>query len=178
MSSRQLTPVSYLILGLLELAPGATAYDLKQMVARSIGYFWSFSHSQIYAEAAELAQAGLLREEQEDEGRRRRRYTVTDRGRDALREWLREPTEVQPEVRDLGLLKLFFGSLVAPDDVKRLARAQEDGHRTRLAEYERIAAHIPEQPRWPYPATTLRMGLLMEQAFVRFWREVAERPEA
>ena len=32
--------------------------------------------------------------------------------------------------------------------------------------------------RWPHAAATLRMGLLMEDAFVRFWQDVAEQPPA
>jgi PadR family transcriptional regulator AphA len=176
MSSKQLTPVSYLLLGLVERAGAATAYMLEQKVAESVGYFWSFSHSQIYSEAAELAAAGLLAQEQEETGRRRRSYTMTAAGREALRAWLREPTEVQPEMRDVGLLKLFFGGLVEPADVRALARAQEDGHRARLDRYEEIELSLPERPEWPHAAVTLGMGLLIERAFVRFWHEVAERP--
>ncbi len=176
MSSTQLTPVSYLLLGLVERAGTATAYALKQKVAESVGYFWTFSHSQIYSEAAHLAGAGLLAEEQEETGRRRRSYTITRAGREALRAWLREATEVQPEVRDLGLLKLFFGGLVDRSDVTGLARAQQEGHRARLSRYEQIEAALPDRPDWPHAAATLRMGLLMERAFVRFWGEIAERP--
>ena len=178
MSSSQLTPVSYLLLGLVERLGPATPYALKQKVAESVGYFWTFSHSQIYAEAADLAGSGLLAADQEETGRRRRSYTITAAGRKALRTWLREPTEVQPEVRDLGLLKLFFGGLVVREDVIALARAQEEGHRARLATYERIERELPEEPEWPHAAATLRMGLLMERAFVRFWGEIAERPPA
>jgi PadR family transcriptional regulator, regulatory protein AphA len=176
MSREQLTPVSYLILGLVDKLGGATAYELKQAVARSVGYFWSFSHSQLYAEAAELAAAVLLDEEQEEGGRRRRRYTVTPAGREALREWLREPTEVQPEIRDLGLLKLFFGGLVSPDDVRELARLQEEGHRARLRAYEEIGRRLPDEPEWPHASATLRMGLLLERAFLEFWRGLRESP--
>jgi DNA-binding PadR family transcriptional regulator len=176
MSRPQLTPVSYLVLGFVELHGGATAYELKQAVAGSVGYFWSFSHSNIYGEAAQLAADGLLDEEQEQSGRRRRRYTITDAGRAALRTWLREPTDVPPEVRDLALLKLFFGGLVAPADVQALARTQEAAHLARLARYREIEARIAGDGIWPHAAATLRMGLLMEEAFARFWRDVAERP--
>jgi len=176
MSNRQLTPVSYLVLGLVERAGEATPYALKQAVATSVGYFWSFSHSQLYLEAAGLAAAGLLDEDREEGGRRRRSYRLTPAGRQALQAWLRKPTEVQPEVRDLGLLKLFFGAGVSPADVAALARAQAEGHRDRLALYERIQGGIPDDPEWPHARATLRMGLLMERAFISFWDDVAARP--
>jgi DNA-binding PadR family transcriptional regulator len=165
----QLTPVSYVVLGLV--AEGATTpYDMKQTAARSVGYFWSFPHSQLYAEPAKLAELGLLDEERESDGRRRRVYTLTPAGRQALDEWVREPTTEQPQIRDTGLLKLFFGEGMSPDELAALARAQEDAHRARLAVYEEKAPEIDE----PNHAATLRAGLRFEQLFVDFWRDVAD----
>ena len=59
-------------------------------VADSVGHFWSFPHSQLYAEPARLAEAGLLTVEQEDGGRRRRRYSIAADGQEALQAWLAE----------------------------------------------------------------------------------------
>ncbi len=72
-----LNPVSYVVLGFAARESPVTSYDLKQMVASSVGYFWPFPHSQLYAEPARLASAGLLDEEVEDHGRRRRLYRIT-----------------------------------------------------------------------------------------------------
>src|SRR5690242_916722 len=94
----QLSPISYVVLGLV--AAGATTpYDMKQTAARSVGYFWNFPHSQLYAEPSRLAGLGLLSEERETRGRRRRVYTLAPEGRKALDEWLREPTNEQPQIR-------------------------------------------------------------------------------
>src|SRR6266576_2403513 len=120
MSSPQLTPVSYVVLGLV--AQGATtSYDMKQKASRSVGYFWNFPHSQLYAEPAHLVELGLLDEEREAEGRRRRVYSLTPAGRTALADWLREPTSEQPQIRDTGLLKLFFGDGMSADEIAALA---------------------------------------------------------
>ena len=54
-----------------------TPYDLKRFVQLSIGHFWPFPHTQLYAEPARLADAGLLEETREDGGRRRRHYAIT-----------------------------------------------------------------------------------------------------
>src|SRR3954452_14411418 len=103
---------SYVVLGLVEQCGTATPYDLKRMVDGSIGYFWDFPQSQLYAEATRLVGLGLLEEEQEATGRRRRLLRVTDAGVDALRAWVATPTDAPSEVRDLGLLKLFFADTV------------------------------------------------------------------
>ena len=85
MSSRELTPVSYLVLGLVA-AGATTSYELKQKVAGSVGYMWTFPHSALYAEPSRLVTLGLLDEEREQHGRRRRIYTITHAGRSRARE--------------------------------------------------------------------------------------------
>jgi DNA-binding PadR family transcriptional regulator len=171
MSSPQLTPVSYVVLGMV--AEGATtSYDMKQKASRSVGYFWNFPHSQLYAEPGHLVELGLLDEEREAEGRRRRVYTLTAAGRKALDEWLREPTSEQPQIRDTGLLKLFFGEGLNEDEIAELARAQEEAHRARLAAYEAIEDTVTN----PNHAAVVHAGLLHERTFAEFWREVSATP--
>jgi DNA-binding PadR family transcriptional regulator len=175
MSNRELTPVSYLVLGLVACG-AATSYELKLKVAGSVGFMWSFPHSALYAEPARLAGLGLLAEEREEHGRRRRLYAITDAGHAELERWLREPTSQPPQLRDLGLLKLFFSNLTSEADVRALAEAQAVAHRERLALYEAIEAGIPDDPEDPFPFATLRMGLMCERAFVAFWDEIAAEP--
>jgi PadR family transcriptional regulator, regulatory protein AphA len=175
-SSGSLNPVSYLVLGLVERRAEATPYDLKRYAAESIGNFWSFPHSQIYAEPARLAALGLLEERREPEGRRRRTYSITEAGRTALRAWLADPEPEQPQLRYLGLLKLFFGDLTEQPDVVALARAEEAAHRSRLAHYRAVDSRLSREPGLAFPRATLRMGILCEEAFVQFWGEIAARP--
>jgi DNA-binding PadR family transcriptional regulator len=171
----RLSDSSYLVLGLVRDLPGATPYDLKRMVSVSVGYFWDFPHSQLYAEPARLADLGLLDEEQETAGRRRRRYTITAGGRAALEAWLNDPDSQPSEVRDQGLLKLFFSTERSEDQIRRLAEIQVKAHQARLAEYEALEARI----RGLAPvaqARTLELGLRFERLVVRFWEEVADAP--
>lgn len=171
MSSTQLTPVSYVVLGLV--GQGATtSYAMKQMTAKSVGYFWAFPHSQLYAEPPRLVELGLLDEEREAEGRRRRVYSLTPAGRQTLADWVREPTSEQPQIRDTGLLKLFFGDGMSADEIAALARAQEEAHRARLAVYESIVNSVTE----PNHGAVVRAGLLHERTFAEFWRDVAATP--
>ncbi len=148
-----------------------TSYDLKQMVAGSVGYFWPFPHSQLYAEPARLAAAGLLDEEVETVGRRRRLYRITPAGRKALRAWLAEPTGEGTEVRDLGLLKLFFAASGSDGDVAALADAQRAVHEQMLAEYDALHDAITgEAGEWEL--STLELGRRFEQLTIDFWAEV------
>jgi DNA-binding PadR family transcriptional regulator len=162
-SEPRLTPTSYIVLGLLEAAGEATPYDLKQMVAASLGNFWSLQHAQLYSEPQRLTAAGYLSERREESGRRRRHYRVTAEGRSALRAWLAEPTGELTELRDLALLKVFFGAEPAA-----VAGQQVEAHRAKLAEYEEImeqaGREMPEGAR-----ITLEAGIGAERAWIRFW---------
>lgn len=159
----RLTPTSYIVLGLLEAAEEATPYDLKQMVAAGLGNFWSLQHAQLYTEPERLAGAGYLSERREDGGRRRRHYSVTERGREALRAWLTEPTAQLTELRDLALLKVYFGA-----DPAKMAAVQAPAHEAQLAEYEELQEsggdELPEGPR-----ISLEAGIEAERIWVGFW---------
>jgi PadR family transcriptional regulator AphA len=175
MSRPTLTPVSYLVLGWVAHSP-ATPYDLKRRVAQSVGHFWDFPHSQLYAEPARLAGLGLLEEEQEQQGRRRRVYSITEAGRQALEDWLHEPSSDKPQIRDIGLLKLFFSDERDTESIVALALAQEQSHREKLAVYEEIEREIPEEA--VLGRETLRMGFAFERTFIDFWSEIAAHPPA
>jgi DNA-binding PadR family transcriptional regulator len=163
----ELTTTSYIVLGLLSLVGEATPYDLKQMVSGSVGHFWSVPHSQIYAEPARLARAGYVTEHQEPGGRRRKLYNATDRGRTAFAEWLDNLTPELYMLRDLALLKLFFGA-----DVARLAEVQLPTHQERLAEYEALMAQLTDAA--PIGGRlALELGIRHERETVDFWSEHA-----
>ncbi len=167
MQELRLTPTSFIILGLVELSGEATPYELKQAAAGSVGNFWSMQHAQFYTEPERLTEAGLLTEDREEGGRRRRRYQLTDAGRAALQTWRGAPTEELAELRDLGLLKLFFGAPAAP-----LAEAQLGAHERKLAEYEWMRAQDPGEGA-PGPRATLEAGIAHEREWVRYWKKLA-----
>jgi len=175
MATPKLTPTSYVVLGLVASAGRCTPYDLKRLVAQSVGHFWSFPHAQLYAEPARLAAMGLLTEEREAGGRNRRHYAVTAAGRAAVRAWLATPETGLGEIRDPGLLKLFFAEIGTPEDVAGLAAAQRDAHRERLRIYERLAADLGQLPGSDLRVAPLEMGLRFERMAVAFWADIANR---
>lgn len=173
-----LTPTSYLVLGLLAAFGPSTPYDLKRLVGMSIGHFWSFPHSQLYAEPERLAEAGLLEMEQEPRGRRRKRYTITEEGEEALAAWLSDPTPEPGEIRAPGLLKLFFGGLAEPEDVVAFAQGQLEAYRRGLDELEAIEADVKDVPGTAYPVKTLELGKRVTRVYVDFWSEILEQEAA
>jgi DNA-binding PadR family transcriptional regulator len=183
----RLTATSYIVLGLLAQAEqpdarGLTPYDLKAMLAVGIGNLWSLQHTQLYAEPDRLAKAGYLDEEREEGGRRRRLYRTTQAGRAALAAWLSaEPAAELPEVRDINLLKVYFGADPAPIAAKLAA-----AHRAKLREYEELERTLADSDSdsgsdpgsgSAGPLTALRAGLGHEREWVRYWAGLAGEAE-
>ena len=165
----ELTATSYIVLGLIEQLGDASPYDLKQAVVRSVGNFWSVPHSQIYREAARLEQGGYLtcRQESTAGGRPRKVYRLRERGARELARWRSEPTDELPELRDPGLLKLFFGA-----DPRTLAEARLQAHRRKLDEYRaRRRLDRGDEPRGVW--LSLDAGIGHEREWVRFWSRLA-----
>jgi DNA-binding PadR family transcriptional regulator len=180
MSTARLTSTSYLVLGLLAREGPSTPYDLERHVGATLGNFWSFPHTLLYTEPARLAVQGLATESRETAGRRRRVFTITPAGMAALSAWLDRPSAAPTELRDPGLLQLFFADLASPESRLRLAEEQLAIHRSRLAAYEEDArlergsggSRRGQRTVEHWRGETLRMGLLYERAAVDFWLEV------
>ncbi|MGA9875279.1 MAG: PadR family transcriptional regulator [Solirubrobacteraceae bacterium] len=164
----ELTHTSHIVLGLLSMSGEATPYDLKQMVSATVGHFWSLPHSQLYAEPARLARAGYVTEQREQDGRRRKLYSLTDRGRKAHEDWLGVLTPEPYMLRDLALLKLFFGA-----DARALAEVQLETHRQKLSEYEALLAQSADYASFG-PRLALDLGTRHERETVGFWAEQAQ----
>ena len=172
MSRAELTPVSYVVLGLVARDGPSTPYDLKAAVGRGIAHFWPFPHSQIYSETEQLARTGLLLEEREDWGRRRRTYRITAAGKAALAEWLAAPTVEAPQIRSLGMLKLYFGAFGEPADLARLASEQVEVHRQGLAQVEQLLERLRARPerRWQLEVAAMFLDVL--SALTQQWERI------
>lgn len=167
-----LTATGVAVLGLVAVMGAATSYDMKRTAQASIGNYWSFPHSQLYAEPQRLAGRGLLSEEQEEGGRRRRVYRLTETGRAALRAWLADPETRPMELRDEALLKLAFAAEATDDELRALALRQQDVHRAWIEHYDEMAAALPPTGETRFGRATLEMGRRYRRLAFGFWRDV------
>ena len=172
----RLSPVSYLVLGLIGLRGASTPYQLKRAASRTINYFWPFPHSQLYGEPERLAAAGLLSEEREEAGRRRKLYSLTPLGKQALEDWLATPPGAIFEMRDMAVLQLFFGEFTSRETIVRLAEDQVRLYRERLAVYQTIADQYHTAPMSQRRMAPLELGIRMAQACIGFWSDIARQP--
>jgi len=175
----ELGPQDHIVLGLIARHGPLTPYELKARLEESVDYFWPVPHAQLYRIPVRLAEQGLLNEEAEQGGRRRRLFHLTDPGRAELRRWLADPQSPPAETRDPAQLKLFFADLGDPGDVVALADSQAAEHRRLLELYRALRAESDpaDKIRAVSRARILRLGILHEQAYVEFWEDLAADPE-
>lgn len=167
-----LGPSAYIVLGLIERFGPATSYELKARADESVGHFWSFPRSGLYAEPQRLAGLGLLREEQDAGGRRKRTFHLTEEGQAVLTQWLREGSEA-PELRDTGLLKLYL-SRAGEAHLPALAASQRALHETQLSEYVRLLqSGVLDAD--PTARQTLELGRRYAAMCAEFWAEVEQQ---
>lgn len=105
----------YAILGLLN-HEDLTGYDIKKKIDVSLSFFWNVGFGQIYPTLKILVKDGLVTKwEEVNNGRKRIVYSITDSGREELKKWLSIPVEKESVKYEI-LLKLFFGSVLSPND--------------------------------------------------------------
>lgn len=166
-----LSATAYVILGMVS-REALSGYEIKAAVDNTTRFFWAASYGQIYPELKRLSEAGLVEGVDASTGdRKRTRYAITADGEAELKDWLRRPPETA-EMREEGLLKLFFSGVLKPAEAVETLRTMRR-HRLDLA--ERLRSLEPEKAELvdPYPLMVLRAGIEFNEWFAE-WCERME----
>jgi DNA-binding PadR family transcriptional regulator len=171
MPAPELSLTGRVICGMITLGR-RTGYDIKQFVDRSARHFMAASYGQLYPELKRLQQAGLVAGRASPSGGRSRTvYELTPAGRDALLEWLASDADQLYELRDEGMLKLFFSDSL-PEQRIAIVRALRERNERKLAELRAIEPHAAKGPEGP--RLTLELGIGMAEWIIN-WCEATER---
>jgi DNA-binding PadR family transcriptional regulator len=159
------------ILGLLAWGPH-TGYEIKRITDRSTRFFWGASYGQIYPELRRLEERGFVKARDEPRGRVRRRvYTLTSAGRRALTRWLEDPDDTY-ELRDEGLLRLFFGELVELDELRAIVARRAEAFTSNAELFREIGRELTITG----PTThVLRYGIELSEWNAAWWRDLEHR---
>ncbi|HEY3725892.1 MAG TPA: PadR family transcriptional regulator [Solirubrobacteraceae bacterium] len=167
----QLTPTGRVILGMITLGR-RSGYDIKQFVDKTTRHFWAASYGQIYPELKRLEDQGLIIGRDDPAGGRARTvYELTDAGTAALHSWLRASSVPAPELRDEGMLKLFFSDALPEQRIDNI-RAMRAQAETKLALLGALEDKAKRGRTGPY--LTLQLGLAETRCLIG-WCQEAER---
>jgi DNA-binding PadR family transcriptional regulator len=129
--TKRLTTTSYAVLAQVAVHPWST-YELVQQRVRYFRYVWPRAESAIYREVKRLSSMGLLAGKKDYVGKRARTvYSITDNGREALREWLSTP--VSPFAMDFeAMIRLFVAPLGTKEQIVTTLNQVRDDAREML----------------------------------------------
>jgi PadR family transcriptional regulator AphA len=167
----ELSPTGRVILGMIAFGK-RTGYDIKTFVDKTTRYFWAASYGQIYPELKRLEDRDLIRGRPEPSGGRARTvFELTEAGTAALEQWLGSEDEPSYELRDEGMLKLFFSDSL-PERRIEIVRAIREREERDLAHLRSIEPHASKGPAGSY--LTLQMGIGLTEWTIK-WCEATER---
>ncbi|MEV0175885.1 PadR family transcriptional regulator [Streptomyces sp. NPDC050803] len=161
----------------------SSGLELTRRFDRSIGYFWSATHQQIYRELGKLEADGFIRalpSEQPARGQKKS-YEVLPAGRAELARWTAASQDPKPH-RDTLLLRMRAGAVVGTEGLKGDLERHLDLHRRQLAEYQQIEQRDfpPERdsPQDRLQHLVLRAGIDLETFWTQWLAHALEEFDA
>lgn len=133
--------LKFALLGLLAESP-KYGYEIKRQFEGALGNAWSVSYGQLYPTLRRLSEQGWVtkRTEPGKKAAEKNIYSITERGRRKLDEWLLKPVRSTYRVKDEFTLRFLFFRKIAPGQVldylrgyQKKTREQRDGFRATLA---------------------------------------------
>lgn len=166
------------ILGLLS-HEDLTGYEIKHRMDTTLKFFWSGSYGSIYPTLNDLVQRGLATK-RADSGNKRNKliYTITEKGRAYLKQWLALPAE-RDELRYETLLKLFFaneqGAQQAIFHIEAFAQKIEKELSYLLHAAETLSNCLNEDPNHLYYLLTAEFGIRTYRTYLDWCAEAKQR---
>lgn len=112
--------------------------ELARRFDRSIGFFWSATHQQIYRELGRLEEAGWVSSKPVDGSRGGKKvYKVLPAGRRELKRWAAAGGDPRSQ-RDQLMVRLRAEAVIGPTGLQDDVAKRLDAHRERLALYRHL----------------------------------------
>ena len=165
----------FALLGLLNIRK-MSAYDLAKFAKESIGYFWNESYSNVHRTLNSLAGEKLIEKTSERGSRNKIVFQITNRGKQALAEWLSNH-EHSTIYRDELLLKLFVSKKSDyPAILEDLRHTLEEllAQRQVYAGLQEFIASKPENLSYQL---ALDYGIVQNEATIQWLKEAIKKIE-
>lgn len=173
----ELSKPAYVVLGMI--ATGRrSGYAISRTAKEATRHFWATSDGQIYPQLKKLSDDGYITGERESQGGRERIvYSLTDKGQQALDEWLNSGARPQFEFRDEGVLRLFFAEALSVEQLRDQIALMTERHRRA---FETLSDLQPKAGDQACALLTLRFGLELQQFAIEWYDrldvQLADRP--
>lgn len=120
----------------------SSGYDLARRFDKSMGFFWSATHQQIYRELKKMEQAGWISSQPAiDAGKTKKKlYQVLDQGQQELKNWV--SIQVDPNlIREEFAVRLRAEAILGPLGLDQEFKRHLAIHQEKLKQYHEIEQH-------------------------------------
>ena len=169
--------MDYVLLGLLSHEP-MTGYEMKKKLDTTLRFFWGASYGSIYPTLSQLEkEEKVTKEDASSNGREKISYSITESGRESLKEWLKKPVE-KDELRYETLLKLFFGNEMGIADIKEHIERFEEKCKGELLILNMFAENLGQNLQddtHKYYYLTVKFGIKAYESYLEWCQEAKEQ---
>ncbi|MFR9751657.1 PadR family transcriptional regulator [Nocardia sp. 004] len=167
-----------LLVSLTERA--GSGYELARRFDKSIGYFWSATHQQIYRVLKRMEKSGWVHSTAVTQTGKpdKKVYSVSPAGRTELARWIAAPSDPETPRNELAvkIRAAAYGDITA---LRAEVARHRDQHAHRLELYSHIQHHdfpVPEQLTGTtlHQYLVLRAGIRAESGFIEWCDEVLQ----
>ena len=169
--------MDYVLLGLLS-HESMTGYEIKKRLDTALRFFWGGSYGSIYPTLNQLEKEGkVTKEDASSNGREKISYSITEYGKDSLKEWLRKPVE-KDELRYETLLKLFLGNETGMEGAKEHIERFEEKCKSELFILNMFAENLGkylEDDTHKHYYLTVKFGIKTYESYLEWCQEAKEQ---
>lgn len=167
--------IKHAVLGLLHYKD-MHGYQIKDHIEKNFGYMWTINYGQIYTSLKALVEEGCINltdvVPSGNGAPHKKLYSLTDKGRDEFKSWLKNPPEKQMLLRDPFLMRFIFFGFGNKEDSLNLVEEQ-----IRLYE-KQLFRREAKMPRWKnqgmYVRLTAELGLSFNETFLQWLYKVRD----
>ena len=166
--------LKFALLGLLEESP-RYGYEIKKRFEGALGNVWSVSYGQLYPTLRRLSELGwvTMKTEPGKKAAEKNIYSITEKGRNKLDEWLLEPLRTTYKVKDEFTLRFLFFSKLSAGTVHDYLKAQQEKTVLQRDSFQRALASLRGEIDY-FLQAIIRKGIIHLEAENQWLEEVIE----
>jgi DNA-binding PadR family transcriptional regulator len=175
--------LKFALLGLLAESP-KYGYEIKRQFDGALGNVWSVSYGQLYPTLRRLSELGWVTKKTEPgkKAAEKNIYSITEKGRKKLDEWLLKPLRSTYKVKDEFTLRFLFFSKLAADSVLDYLKVQQKKTVLQRESFQRTLVSLRDEIDY-FLQAIIRKGIIhleaenqwLEEVIADIQRNAAER---
>ena len=176
--------LKFALLGLLAESP-KYGYEIKRRFDGTLGNVWSVSYGQLYPTLRRLSELGWVTKKTEPgkKAAEKNIYSISEKGRKKLDEWLLKPLRSTYKVKDEFTLRFLFFNKLSPDNVLDYLKTQQKKTVLQRESFQRTLVSLRDEIDY-FLQAIIRKGIIhleaenqwLEEVIGDIQRNAAERP--